>query len=77
MVATPAGGTRAEEDWRGANQDKDEKLRRKKLQRRASGRGLKLRHSASGYALIDSARKHIEDRSDLTLDEVELWLDRS
>ena len=75
-VRVPPGGQSAEEDWRGANDAKLEKLRRNSLQRQAGGRGFELRHSAYGYALIDSARKRIEDRSDLTLDEVESWLGR-
>jgi hypothetical protein len=39
--------------------------------------GFELRHSSYGYALIDSARRRLEDRSDLTLDEVESRLERS
>lgn len=76
-VPAPPGGTAAEEDWSGANQDKADKLRRKSLQRRTKARGVELRHSATGYALIDSARKHVEERSDMSLDEVEAWLERS
>ena len=72
----PPGGSAAEEDWRGANEAKVEKLRRSSLQRRAGARGFELRHSAYGYALIDSARARVEGRSDLSLDEVESWLDR-
>jgi hypothetical protein len=75
-VTVPPGGTVAEENWRGANEAKMEKLRRSSLQRRAGTRGLELRHSDYGYALIDSARKRVADRSDLTLDEVESWLER-
>jgi len=70
------GGARVEEVWHGANQAKAEKLRRNSLQRRAGARGLELRHSAHGYSLIDAARKRVEDRSDLSLDEVEAWLER-
>ena len=75
-VVVPPGGAATEEDWRGANETKREKLRRSSLQRRAGVRGFELRHSAYGYALIDRARKHLEDRSDMTLDEVESWLER-
>jgi hypothetical protein len=70
-------GGRIEEDWGGANDAKLEKLRRNRLQRRAGACGLELRQSAYGYALIDSARKHIEERNDMTLDEVESWLQRA
>jgi hypothetical protein len=66
-----------QEDWRGANEAKSDKLRHKSLQRRARARGIELRHSASGYALIDAKRKRIDDRSDLTLDEIESWLARA
>lgn len=69
-------GTPSTEDWRGANQAKADKLRRKNLQRLAGARGLELRHSAYGYSLIDSARHRIEDRSDMTLDEIESCLKR-
>jgi len=76
-VAAPPGGTLAGEEWHGANQAKLEKLRRNSLQRRAGANGLDLRHSAYGYALIDSARHCVDDRRDLTLDEVESRLERS
>ena len=66
-----------EEDWRGADEAKNDKLRHKSLQRRVRARGIELRHSASGYALIDAQRKRIDDRSDLTLDEIESWLARA
>jgi hypothetical protein len=75
-LAAPLGGTPPEDDWRGANDAKVEKLRRNRLQRRAGARGLELRHSAYGYALIDPARKHIDERSDMTLDEIESWLEQ-
>jgi hypothetical protein len=77
VVPIPPGSASREEHWTGANDAKAEKLRGKSLQRQASARGLQLRHSAYGYALIDSARKHIDDRSDMTLSEVESWLKRS
>jgi hypothetical protein len=72
----PPGSGSAEEDWGDANQAKAEKLRRKDLQRRAASGGLSLRHSAYGYSLVDSARQRIEDRSDMTLDEIESLLER-
>jgi hypothetical protein len=75
-VAAPPGGAPGGEDWHGANQAKLEKLRRNSLQRRAGANGLDLRHSAYGYALIDSARNCVDDRQDMTLDEVESWLER-
>ena len=75
-VAAPPGGISAQEDWRGANQAKLEKLRRNTLERRAGVRGFHLRHSEYGYALIDPAHKRIDDRIDMTLDEIESWLDR-
>jgi hypothetical protein len=76
-VAPGRRGATPEETWPGANTDKLEKLRRNRLQRRAGSRGLELRHSAYGYALIDASRKRIEERSDMTLDEVESWLERA
>jgi hypothetical protein len=75
-VSVPPGSTRREERWPGANDAKSEKLRGRSLQRRAGAQGLQLRHSEYGYALIDSAGKPVKDRSDLTLDEVESWLER-
>jgi hypothetical protein len=67
----PAPGAETPEDWRGANDAKAEKLRRHALQRRAHAEGLQLRHSSYGYALIDATRHPIENRHDLSLDEVE------
>ena len=75
-LVVPPGSPSAEEDFRGANEAKVEKLRRNNLQRRAAARGLELRHSAYGYALIDAGRQHVEDRSDMTLDDVQSWLER-
>jgi hypothetical protein len=69
LATAPNAETQA--DWRGANGAKTEKLRRRALGRLAHSQGLELRHSAYGYALIDSARQPIEDRHDLNLDEVE------
>jgi hypothetical protein len=76
VLVVPPGGRSSEEDVRGANDAKDGKLRQKSLQRRARAQGVELRHSDSGYALIDAARNPVDDRHDLTLDEVESWLDR-
>jgi hypothetical protein len=75
-LPAPPGGRSREEDLRGANEAKAVRLRGKSLQRRARARGIELRHSAYGYALIDAARNPVQDRHDLTLDEVESWLDR-
>jgi hypothetical protein len=77
VLAAPLGGARAGEDWSGANQAKSDKLRHKSLRRRARADGIELRHSAYGYALIDRARRPVEDRHDMSLDEVEAWLDRA
>ena len=74
--AMPPGIASREEDWRGANHAKGEKLRRNDLQRRAGARGLELRYTDYGYSLIDAGRHRIEDRSDMTLDEIESWLNR-
>jgi hypothetical protein len=76
-LAVPLGGARPEEDWSGANEAKTDRLRLRGLQRRARTRGIELRHSDSGYALIDAARKSVHDRHDLTLDEIESWLERA
>ena len=64
------------ESWTGANDEKTSKLRVRSLERRARAKGIQLRHSAAGYALIDQARNAIDGRNDLTVDEVEDWLDR-
>jgi hypothetical protein len=76
-VVVPPGGTTGEEDWRGANDAKVEKLRLNALRRRARTAGLELRHSSYGYALIGTARKPVDDRNDLSLDEIEARLDRA
>lgn len=76
-LVRPPGSPSTEEDLRGANQAKAEKLRRNDVQRRARTRGLELRHSDAGYALIDTARKRIDNRNDMSLDEVESWLDQA
>ena len=67
----------AAEDWRGANEAKSEKLQRSSLQRRARAHGLQLRRSSYGYALIDTAHKPLDDRNNLSLDEVESRLDKA
>ena len=76
-LVAPPGSPTIEEDWGGANDAKMEKLRRNSVQRQARSRGLQLRHSNYGYALIDSARKPVDDRSNMCLDDVELWLDKA
>jgi hypothetical protein len=76
-MGAPRGEAWAEEDRRGANTAKLEKLRGRSLRRRAGGRGLELRHSAYGYALIENGGKPVDDRSNMTLDEIEVWLDRA
>ena len=76
-LVAPPGSPSTEEDWHGANEAKIEKLRRNDVERRARARGLQLRHSAYGYALIDTARNPVDDRNDMSLDEIEAWLDRA
>jgi hypothetical protein len=75
-VGVPLGATSKNESWAGANEAKREKLLRNTLQRRARARGFELRHSEYGYALLDPKRKRIDDRSDMTLKEVESCLKR-
>ena len=72
----PPGGASKEERWPGANEQKAEKLSLRRLKREADAQGLELRHSDYGYALIDSARKQVADRNDMTLKQVESWLKR-
>jgi hypothetical protein len=69
------GAASREESWPGANQAKVEKLRLRSLKRQAGVQGLELRHSDYGYALIDTARKPVNARNNMTLDEVESRLD--
>ena len=76
-LTAPPGTATPVEDLRGANEAKVEKLRRNDVQRRAHARGLELRHSDAGYALIGAARKRVDDRADMSLDEVESWLDQA
>jgi hypothetical protein len=75
-LRVPAGEASRDESWPGANEAKQEKLQRNNLQRLARAQGLELRHSAYGYALLDPARKRIDDRNDMTLEEVESCLAR-
>lgn len=75
VLTTPAGGGSREETWSGAEEAKVEKLGAKRLKRSAAAQGLQLRHSDSGYALIDSARKPVNGNN-MTLAEVEYWLGR-
>jgi hypothetical protein len=77
QVNVPPGGASREENWRGANDAKTEKLRRNNLQRRARALGLELRESDYGYALIDTTRKPVDGRNDLSLSEVDKHLARS
>ena len=69
------GAARPAETWVGANQAKDEKLRVRKLERRARDGGYELRHSDYGYALIDPARKPVDGRRDLSLKDLSSLLD--
>jgi hypothetical protein len=76
-MRTPRATRRTTEDFdaAAANTEMAHKLRRNSLQRRARASGLELRHSAYGYALIDAARNRVDNRNDLTLDEVAVHLD--
>ena len=76
-VSLPPGAASREERWPGANEAKAEKLGVRSLKRQAAAQGLQLRHSDSGYSLIDSARKPVNDRNNMTLAEVESWLRRA
>lgn len=70
------GSGAAEESWPGANEAKAEKLLLRSLKREAGVRGLEIRHSDYGYALIGAtARRASKERSNLTLDEVKSRLD--
>jgi hypothetical protein len=75
-VTVPPGGASREESWPGANEAKAVKLGVRRLKRQAAAQGLQLRHSDSGYALIDPVRKRVDDRDNMSLAEVESWLGR-
>ena len=75
VLTPPLGGASREERWAGANEAKAEKLGVRSLKRQAAAQGLELRHSDSGYSLIDSARKPVSG-DNMTLTEVESWLGR-
>jgi hypothetical protein len=75
--ATGPNVSSTREDLSGANSAKADKLRLQTLKRRAHAHGFEVRHSAYGYALIDAARERVDDRSDLTLDDVESLLARA
>ncbi len=75
-LSVPVGETSRHESWPGANEAKREKLQRNNLQRLARAQGLELRRSAYGYALLDRAHNRIDDRNDMTLEEVESCLAR-
>ncbi len=68
VVALPPGRV---ETWAGANEAKDEKLRERRLKRRADSGGFQLRHSDHGWALIDRHRKPVGGRNDHSLEELE------
>ena len=75
-LTTPEDGTYTEIRRRGRRRDaRNDKLRRKNLSRLARARNLELRHSSYGYSLIDAARNRIDDRSDMSLNDVESYLD--
>ena len=71
VVALPP---RRVETWAGANEAKDEKLRERRLKRRADSEGFQLRHSDRGWALIDPKRKPVGGRNDHSLKELEKLL---
>ena len=74
-LSTLPGKAPAAEQWAGANQASNEKLRVRKLERRARDNGYEIRHSDYGYALIDGTRKPVNDRRDLSLRDVTALLD--
>jgi hypothetical protein len=73
-AASERNAALSQDDARIANESKTDKLRRSSLRRRASARGLELRHSVHGYSLIDAARNRVQGRNDMTLDDVESYL---
>jgi hypothetical protein len=60
-----------------ANEERADKLRRNSLERLARKQGLQLRHSHYGYSLIDRLRNQVDGRNNLTLDDVEQYVERS
>ena len=75
----PAHASRArrpadEFDAAAANLEMAHKLQHHNLRRLARAHGLELRHSAYGYSLINAARRRVDNRNDLTLDEVAVHL---
>jgi hypothetical protein len=66
-LSTLPGRAPVEEQWAGANEASDEKLTVRRLQRRARDNGYEVRHSDHGYALIDTTRKPVDGRLDLSL----------
>ena len=62
------------ETWAGANEAKEEKLRERRLRRRAGSGGFQRRHSDRGWALIDPERKPVGGRNDHSLKELEKLL---
>ncbi|MES1246137.1 MAG: hypothetical protein ABUS54_00505 [Actinomycetota bacterium] len=73
----PIGRTRRDIDAfdaAAANREMAHTLQRNTLKRKARAKGLELRHSSYGYSLVDSSRARVDDRNDLTLDEVEARL---
>lgn len=69
--------TRAADDFdaAAANDEMAHTLQRNALRRTARAHGLELRHSAYGYSLVDDARRRVDGRNDLTLDEVAVHLE--
>ena len=58
-----------------ANATRASRMQHNDLRRRARRHGLELRHSDYGYSLLDSDRRRVLDRNDLTLAEVAAHLD--
>ena len=76
-VGKVPGSPRPVETWVGANQASDEKIRVRKLERRARDNGYEIRHADSGYALIDPARQAVDGRRDLNLRDVSSLLNEA
>ena len=58
------------------NKAKAHKLQRNGLRRLARERGLDLRESSYGFSLVDANKNRVDDRNDLTLDEIRVYLTR-